>query len=182
MSGTIFEFDENTKDYKKYFGIWKFNPDGSADKSFANNGLLLINLENSGITSWIIRDSKLDSNEKIVVVGEILKNKSYSDMLALRFNPDGSLDKTFNNQGYITLNTSPEFDYYDGAKTVAIDNKNNRIYITGYSRQITGNDMVIWCLNSDGTLDKTFGNNGIVIHNNASGGNWNDESESIISR
>jgi uncharacterized delta-60 repeat protein len=181
MSGIIFEFDENPKDFKKYFGIWKFNPDGSADKSFANNGLSLINLENSEIRSWDIRDSKLDSNEKIVIVGKtFLKNKSYSDILAVRFNPDGSLDKTFNNQGYITLNASPEFDYDDSAKAVAIDNKNNRIYITGYSRQIKGNDMARWCLKSDGTLDKTFGNNGIVIHNNAAGGNWNDESQSII--
>ena len=54
----------------------------------------------------------------------------------------------------------------DIANSVAADNKNNRIYIAGYSRGINANDMVICCLKSDGTLDKTFGYSRITTFNN----------------
>jgi uncharacterized delta-60 repeat protein len=39
--------------------------------------------------------------------------------------------------------------------------------------------MVIWRYNSNGTLDSSFGNNGIVVYNNAAGGNGDDIGNSI---
>ena len=38
--------------------------------------------------------------------------------------------------------------------------------------------MVIWRYNSNGSLDNTFGNNGIVHHNTAGGNDW-EEGRSI---
>jgi uncharacterized delta-60 repeat protein len=164
-----------------YGSIFKFNPDGSYDKSFANNGFLLLNIENNQIQRIPqINSIKLDSNEKIIAVGNVFtKNKNNKDIIILRINPDGSLDKTFNNKGYITLNAFEQIDMDDIANSVAVDNKNNRIYITGYSRGINANDMVICCLKSDGTLDKTFGYNGIATFNNDSV-NMGDYGNSII--
>jgi uncharacterized delta-60 repeat protein len=39
--------------------------------------------------------------------------------------------------------------------------------------------MIIWRYNEDGTLDETFGNEGIVVHNGAAGGNGDDGGNSI---
>jgi hypothetical protein len=39
--------------------------------------------------------------------------------------------------------------------------------------------MVIWRYNSNGSLDNTFGNNGIVVYHNAAGGNSDDIGNSI---
>jgi hypothetical protein len=39
--------------------------------------------------------------------------------------------------------------------------------------------MIIWRYDGDGTLDETFGNGGIVVHNGAAGGNDADCGNSI---
>ena len=59
----------------------------------------------------------------------MIKNKNNKDIIILKINPDGSLDKTFNNKGYITLNAFEQIDMDNIANSVAVDNKNNRIYI-----------------------------------------------------
>lgn len=41
------------------------------------------------------------------------------------------------------------------------------------------NYRVIWRYDSEGNLDKTFGNNGIVVHHNAAGSRDNDGGNSI---
>ena len=48
-----------------------------------------------------------------------------------------------------------------------------KIVIAGYAAG-TGKDMAVWRYNADGTADTTFGANGIVVHNNAAGGNGDD--------
>jgi uncharacterized delta-60 repeat protein len=65
-----------------------------------------------------------------------------------------------------------------GGNSIYVDS-NGKIYVTGYSNSSSNYDMVIWRYNSNGTLDTSFGNNGIVVHHNAAGGNYDDGGNSI---
>ncbi len=88
----------------------------------------------------------------------------------------GQLDPSFATNGYAVYNTN--ISYTDAEKySIVLDNSEN-IYITGFSNN-SNNDMTIWKYKSDGTLDNSFGTNGVVIDNNASGGNSRDRGNDI---
>jgi uncharacterized delta-60 repeat protein len=91
----------------------------------------------------------------------------------------GVLDTTFDSDGIVVHNNAAGGDGWDEGNSIYVDS-NGKIYVTGYSRNRSGNaDMVIWKYKNDGTLDNSFGNNGIVVHDNAAGGNGRDEGNSI---
>ena len=52
--------------------------------------------------------------------------------------------------------------------------------VAGRSRNIAGNaDMVVWRFNANGTIDTGFDGDGIVVQNNAAGGNADDIGNAI---
>jgi len=84
----------------------------------------------------------------------------------------GTLDTTFNGQGYVESNISSLGGYGSG---ITIDSS-GRILVTGSSDNASGNsNMVICRYNSNGTLDTTFNNSGFVVSNVAAGGNGYDD-------
>ena len=91
----------------------------------------------------------------------------------------GVLDTSFNGTGFVVHRNAAGGNSHDYGKSIYVDS-NGKIYVTGASMNRNSNyDMVIWRYNSDGNLDNTFGNNGIVVHDNAAGGNGNDRGYSI---
>ncbi len=54
-----------------------------------------------------------------------------------------------------------------------------KVYVTGYSWNGSNDDMYVIRLNSDGSMDNTFGTNGMVVVNNIAGGNGGDSGYSI---
>jgi uncharacterized delta-60 repeat protein len=100
-------------------------------------------------------------------------------MVIWRYNSDGSLDKTFGEGGIVVHDNAAGGKSYDKGNSIYVDKK-GRIYVTGSSRNRNGDlDMVIWRYNGDGSIDKTFGEGGIVVYNNAAGGKGWDEGNSI---
>ena len=97
----------------------------------------------------------LQANGKIVVVGRSSFG-SQVPAVAARYNPDGSFDNSFNGSGKILLTSAMATAY---ATAIQPDGK---IVIAGvvYSGQYT--DFALVRLNSDGTFDNTFGNNGKI--------------------
>src|SRR5205823_5859825 len=100
----------------------------------------------------------IDRNGKIVVAGEA---HNPGDFALERYNPDGSLDTTFNGSG--TLIT--DFGSNDGAYSVAIDCQ-GRIVVSGNS----GADFALARYNANGTLDTTFNGTGMLTTDFGSGG------------
>ncbi len=98
----------------------RYNADGSLDNSFDNNGLQ--NLSLSGTPSFAIQN-----DDKIIVVGgKINSNTTYFDFLVIRLNKNGSVDKTFGNDGIKTN----DFGNNAGATSVSIKN-NGKIVVAG---------------------------------------------------
>ncbi|MDK9704150.1 MAG: DUF4347 domain-containing protein [Sulfuritalea sp.] len=91
--------------YTPDFAVARYNADGSLDSGFGTNGRVITSLSANGDFA---RSLALQPDGKIVVVGSAY-NGSNSDFALVRYNPDGSLDVTFDSARQDTLNNSPIF-------------------------------------------------------------------------
>ena len=143
------------------FALARFNPDGSLDPSFGTDGTVTTSLDNSfddGIAAVLVQP-----NGQILVTGtsEFLQTPNWVFALA-RYNPDGSLDTSFGNQGTImtdlgiTQDTGNAIDLQsDGGIVVA--GRTGTTYNSG------DNDFALVRYTREGFLDSSFGADGIII-------------------
>ncbi len=164
--------------------IWRYNSDGTLDKTFGSGGIVVANVAAKGnLISDIDEGNSIyvDSNGKIYVTGYSLKANMFKSIVVMviwRYNEEGKLDKTFGEGGIVVHDNAAGGKGPDEGKSIYVDNK-GRIYVTGSSQNARDYDMVIWRYNEEGKLDKTFGEGGIVVHDNAAGGKGDDEGNSI---
>jgi uncharacterized delta-60 repeat protein len=120
--------------------VARFNPDGSRDQGFGTNGLI----ENFGITESGLA---LQGDGKLVIFSTGLGSPGE----ITRFNPDGSVDSLFGTTGHAAV-----VDLTGGGMGLQTD---GRIVVVGANGAGFGVDRV----NSNGTIDATFGTGGSVI-------------------
>jgi uncharacterized delta-60 repeat protein len=155
--------------------IWRYNSNGTLDTSFNGTGIVVHN----GVADDEGRSIYVDSTGKIYVTGYSWTSSGNYDMVIWRYNSNGTLDTSFNGTGIVVHHNAAGGNSHDEGNSIYIDTT-GKIYVTGFSKNSSGNeDMVIWRYNSDGSLDTSFGNGGIVVHNNAAGGAVHDEGNSI---
>jgi uncharacterized delta-60 repeat protein len=156
------------------FAITRYNSDGSLDTTFGNGGVVITNLSvDRGVS---VTAMAMDSLGRIVVVGsyyrfpESSRNSfiSNSECLVARYNSNGSLDTTFGNGGIVITDISGG---YDVVHAVVIDSL-GRIVIAGSAGPLTGpglphSSMALARYDSNGLLDATFANGGIVTTDTA---------------
>ena len=149
--------------------VARYNPDGSFDNTFGSNGKLQTDF---GLTVNQANSVAIQSNGKIVVVGEasIKDVTGYvnRNLSICRYNTDGSLDKTFDNDGKQTVliavpneedgGPGSTFTADSHASSVAIQ-KDGKIVVGGLAYDIDKIGVVVR-LNTDGSLDKTFSDDG----------------------
>jgi len=93
---------------------------------------------------------------KIVVAGVAFAAHK-SDFALVRYNTDGSLDRTFNRTGKVTTTIGRAA----GANSVAMQ-RDGKIVLAGYSTDASKQDFALTRYNADGTLDTSFNNTGKV--------------------
>lgn len=150
-----------------YFSLARFNADGMLDAAFGDNGTVYTKI-GTGDSDGEGRAVALQSDGKIVVVGRLFDanntggNESLYYFAAARYNPDGSLDNSFDGDG-ITIVSAPNEDNQAYAVAIQSDGK---IVIGGYFDTLPGlqrtNILAVVRLNQDGSLDNSFDLDGIV--------------------
>lgn len=139
------------------FATIRLNSNGSLDTTFANSGKAIEQFSGQDYG----RSVDIDSNGKIIIVGMGTTNKLY----AIRYNMNGSLDTTFDNDGIlastINLASSTSTIDYTLRKPKIKYLSNGKILISGTSNS----NFALIQLNNNGSLDNTFGSNGIVDFN-----------------
>jgi uncharacterized delta-60 repeat protein len=157
--------------------ICRYNNDGTLDKTFGIGGIVSYNNAAGGNWHDYSNSMYVDSNGKIYVVGSSWNGKNF-DMVIWKYNNDGSLDNTFGKRGYVVNNNAARGNGDDKGTTIFVDN-NGKIYVTVKSWNGFNFDMVIWRYNSDGSLDKSFGENGVLVYKKSLIENTNEQGNSI---
>lgn len=159
--GSIIIYGNFTNIFPTELFILRIDSNGNLDNSFGTNGIVTTNFGNDGQYPGGI---KLQSDGKIIISGTT-ENFSplNSDIIVMRLNSNGSLDNTFGTNGQIIINV----DLLDGSQTLdyGIDilfRDDGKIIVIG-SSDISGNKIVLIRLNSNGTIDSSFGSSGLVV-------------------
>ena len=141
------------------FILMRFNIDGSFDASFSGDGQVT-GYYPSGRTEYNCIATQSDG--KILVGGRTFVPPDNYDFALARYNPDGSLDNTFSDDGRVTH----EIEYYDDAINSIAIQADGKIVAAGKAnmwREGTTR-FVLTRYHSNGFLDRGFGNygNGII--------------------
>jgi uncharacterized delta-60 repeat protein len=99
----------------------------------------------------------VDTTGRIVVAGS-----SEAGMTVWRFNPDGTPDLVFGEDGAVSWNNTVSV-YKDVSAAVAIDDT-GRLFVTGMSFvEQNAHAMAVWCFTTEGQPDSGFGEDGRVV-------------------
>lgn len=138
--------------------------DGRPDRTFGKVGMIITGFSVSSVHS---EGLVLQEDGKAVLAGWAIpldkKNKwtgaSNDDVLVIRFNTDGQLDKGFDSSGWVKTDVDGEIDKAYG---LAVQ-KDRKIVVIGNTSKVSGYHFVVLRYNEDGTLDRGFGKKGKVI-------------------
>lgn len=143
-----------------FFGVRAQAP-GTLDETFGNGGLSIFDATGSGKGDQV-HDIMALSDGKILVAGPA-QNSGNQFFTVVRYNEDGTLDATFGNNGVVSFN--PTGFYGNFPKEIALTN-DGAYLIGGYVYNPNGSpstNYILVKLNTDGSFDANFGNNGVVI-------------------
>jgi uncharacterized delta-60 repeat protein len=134
------------------FAVFRYNSDGTPDTSFDGDGRKISAFINSDFAYAVA----IQTDGKIVVCG------AFGDEFAVvRYNPDGSLDSTFDGDGWVATDF---FGATDASRAIAIQ-ADGKIVVAGNARATVSstNDFAVARYNPNGSLDTSFDVDGKVI-------------------
>ena len=150
VAGHIEDYTNNIMD----IALVRYNTDGSLDTTFDTDGKLTTSY---GTNNDYGRCVAIQNDGKIVV-GGYTDDYSIGDILLVRYNTDGSLDTSFDTDGFVTTDFGV---YYDYAYDIAIQS-DGQIVIAGQAATALGDNFALARYNPDGSLDTSFDGDGKV--------------------
>ncbi len=133
----------------------RFLTDGSLDTSF--NGIGIVTIETSATIEYMEGVALMDDGS--IIGAGYSDNGSDEHLILIKLDPDGIPDASFDTAGIISYSlgdTDPE--------PYAMIVKEDAMYVVGYLWQDDINaDAFLAKFNADGTLDTSFGTNGMTI-------------------
>jgi uncharacterized delta-60 repeat protein len=150
------------------FALVRLNPDGSLDSTFGGDGLVVADVGGSDDS---ISGLVLLGNGQIVVAGYSDANGDY-DVVFARFNSDGSRDPSFGtNATGLTFVDSASGTSHDQPFSLS-QQRDGKFIACGLSGpnpyNATNGAMLAVRLNADGSVDTTYGSNGVALVQTAS--------------
>jgi len=145
-------YEGQGRSLKTQFAVVRYNLDGSLDKSFGGSG------EIAGPTSYGgAQDVLVQPDGKVLAAGE-----SNGDFAIVRYNADGSLDKTFGTRGVALTNIAS--NSFDRIYAIALDKDNNIVAVGGTTPPNSSTrEVALVRYTHNGTLDTTFGKGGLAL-------------------
>ncbi len=144
------------------FAFVRYNPDGSQDTSFGDGGKVRFEFDGSSSSAFLSAMEILPGG-KIIAAGSVVTSTTANiDFGIVRFNPDGSVDSSFGDNGTVIT------DFFGGEDSIstgamAIQN-DGKIVVAGAATNSSGlYDFAITRYMPDGNLDTSFGDGGKVI-------------------
>src|SRR5262245_16776323 len=133
--------------------------DGDLDPTFGTDGKVLTDFDHS---TDVANAVALQTDGKLVVVGTTYINNDFSgeDFAVARYNPDGTLDKTFGIGGKVQT----DFPGLAAVASSVVVQPDGKIVVAGGAFPLFtfAGDFKVARYNPDGLLDTSFGDNGIV--------------------
>src|SRR5687768_1294987 len=135
---------------------------GRLDPTFGTGGLAGVDI--GGFNPSTSRDMVVQTDGKIIIVGSSRAGQNTIITLT-RFTAEGGLDDSFGSGGVVTTDLT---SLADDTQAVALQS-NGKIVIAGHVQRIVPGqkgwvlDVAVVRYNSNGSLDATFDNDGIVI-------------------
>lgn len=146
------------------FALVRYNSDGSLDATFDDDGLVVTDIGSSRDVGKVVA---IQGDGRIVVGGYTGQYPDENFALA-RYNPDGSLDASFDSDGLVVT------DFYGGLDegikiTLQPDNK---IVLAGSADNGKDSDFALARYNSDGSLDTSFDGDGLQLTDISGSDDW----------
>jgi uncharacterized delta-60 repeat protein len=143
------------RNFRWYFGVARFNPDGTLDRSFDGDGKTVTGFTSGSAWPYGV---KIQPDGKIVVAG-----KARGSFALVRYLPNGRLDTSFGGDGKVRTNlTSRDDAAYD-----LVIQANGRIVAGGAANRgrpfPSDSSFALVGYRRNGTLDPTFSRNGRVV-------------------
>jgi uncharacterized delta-60 repeat protein len=160
--GKIIAVGETDFDGDKDFALARYDPNGTLDMDFGDNGLVVTDLDGSNNPAYA---AALQVDGKIVVAGYVEDNAIHKFAL-VRYLADGALDPSFGGNGIVITNFGSL-----SANAYAIAIQLGKIIAAG---SVAGN-FAVARYNVDGSLDDSFDEDGKVITDIS----WQDIAEAI---
>jgi len=135
------------------FALARYNPDGTLDPTFGGTGKVVTDFTGGDEGALGVA---IQSDGKIVTVGEAtdIDDESNTDFALARYNADGAPDQSFGSGGQVRT----DLVYGDSAAAVQIQ-ADGKLVVAGTAET----EFTIARYNSDGALDASFGNGGVVF-------------------
>ncbi len=141
--------DGSSNEHANDVAIVRYTSKGDLDTTFDEDGKVVIDFSVGNTNkNELLLDIDLLPDSKIVAAGSV-----NGDFLAMRFNNNGNLDTTFGTGG----KTITDIGGYDVANSVAVQS-DGKVILAGRGQQ----KFILVRYTVDGTLDDSFGSDGIV--------------------
>ena len=132
---------------------------GDLDSTFGVGGQVTTDLKRS---TDLANAVAIQADGKLVVVGQTYQNNDFSgeDFVVARYNPDGTLDRTFGSRGRVRT----DFPGLAAVPSSVVIQPDGKIVVAGGAFPLFtfAGDFKIVRYNRNGSLDTSFGDGGIV--------------------
>jgi len=143
-------------------GVFRYFTNGSLDTSFGNGGIVSIDFDTASQFNEAYSVA-IQPDGKIIVAGSAEINADRGFAVA-RLNVNGSLDNSFDGDGKKVVQLGVP-GYMDAARKVLMDASGNIILVGDMQTTSWGRDFALLKLHTNGSIDTTFGLNGVASAN-----------------
>jgi len=146
------------------FSLERLNSNGSLDASFGNQGVVTTSFTATTAATQVV----VQPDGKIVLAGDggVKGGQYYGAFELARYNADGSLDTSFGQQGKVTT----FFGRFQVSTQALLLQANGELIVAGDIPLVGPQEWLMARYNTNGRLDTTFGNKGIVTTPSGSNG------------